>query len=61
MQMANPADEMNECRSLFLAEIQEAGHNSLKLIVGGFAGRGTKVDHAWRCRYSRLHVNRGDG
>lgn len=33
MQMANPTDEMNDCRSLFLAEIQEAGHNSLKLVV----------------------------
>lgn len=33
MQMANPTDEMNDCRSLFLSEIQETGHNSLKLVV----------------------------
>lgn len=33
MQMGNPTDEMNDCTSLFLAEIQETGHNSLKLVV----------------------------
>jgi len=33
MQMSNPTDEMNDCSSLFLAEIQETGCNSLKLVV----------------------------
>ena len=32
MQMGNPTDEMNDCRSLFLAEIQETGRNPLKLV-----------------------------
>jgi hypothetical protein len=33
MKMGNPTDEMDDCSSLFLAEIQETGHNSLKLVV----------------------------
>jgi len=31
--MTYVASEINECRSLFLAEIQELGRNSLKLVV----------------------------
>jgi hypothetical protein len=31
--MGNSTDEINDCRSLFLADIQELGCNSLKLVV----------------------------
>ncbi len=33
MQMGNVTDEINDCRSLFLADIQELGRGSLKLVV----------------------------
>lgn len=33
MQMSNPTDEINDCRSLFLAEIPETRRNSLKLVL----------------------------
>jgi hypothetical protein len=33
MQMGNCEDEINDCRSLFLADIQELGRGSLKLVV----------------------------
>lgn len=33
MQIGSPTDEINDCKSLFLSEIQETGHNSLKLVA----------------------------
>jgi hypothetical protein len=31
--VGNPTDEINDCKSLFLAEIQETDYNSLKLVI----------------------------
>jgi hypothetical protein len=33
MEMGSPSDEMDDCRALFLAQIEETGRNSLKLVV----------------------------